>query len=98
MPRAAPCWRSSRARPGTAPPRHSEVPGRRYRASSGASTASICGSRSRLACSDGPTPMTEPEKLIVSWSDLDALVEQMAGQVGSEYDVVLTITRGALVP
>ena len=42
--------------------------------------------------------MPEPEKLIVTWPDLDALVETMAGQVGSEYDVVLTITRGALVP
>ena len=42
--------------------------------------------------------MTEPEKLVVSWADLDALVERMAQQVGGEYDVVLTITRGALVP
>ena len=42
--------------------------------------------------------MYEHEKLIVSWEDLDALVESMAGQVGSDYDVVLTITRGALVP
>jgi hypoxanthine phosphoribosyltransferase len=42
--------------------------------------------------------VSEPEKLIVAWSDLDALVEQMAEQVGTDYDVVLTITRGALVP
>jgi len=42
--------------------------------------------------------MTEPAKLHVSWADLDALVERMAEQVGSGYDVVLTITRGALVP
>lgn len=42
--------------------------------------------------------MVEPDKLHVSWADLDALVEHMAGQVGTDYDVVLTITRGALVP
>ena len=42
--------------------------------------------------------MAEPEKLIVSWDDLDWLVAQMAEQVGANYDVVLTITRGALVP
>lgn len=42
--------------------------------------------------------MPDPEKLIVSWADLDVLVAQMAEQVGADYDVVLTITRGALVP
>ena len=42
--------------------------------------------------------MAEPEKLIVTWPDLDRLVEGLAGAVGSAYDVVLTITRGALVP
>lgn len=42
--------------------------------------------------------MSEPEKLIVTWDDLDGLVEQLANAVGSEHDVVLTITRGALVP
>lgn len=42
--------------------------------------------------------MPEPDKLHVSWADLDVLVAQMAEQVGGDYDVVLTITRGALVP
>jgi len=42
--------------------------------------------------------MHEPEKVHVSWSDLDALVERLAVVVGSDHDVVLTITRGALVP
>lgn len=42
--------------------------------------------------------MAEPEKLHVTWADLDLLVAQMAEQVGADYDVVLTITRGALVP
>lgn len=42
--------------------------------------------------------MANPDKLIVSWADLDLLVAQMAEQVGGDYDVVLTITRGALVP
>ena len=43
-------------------------------------------------------PMIETEKLIVTWPDLDGLVEQLADAVGDDYDVVLTITRGALVP
>ena len=38
------------------------------------------------------------ETLLVRWDDLDALVGALAEQVGAEYDVVLTITRGALVP
>lgn len=42
--------------------------------------------------------MAEPEKLHVTWADLDLLVAQMAEQVGADYEVVLTITRGALVP
>ena len=42
--------------------------------------------------------MAEPEKLIVSWADLDGLVERLADAVGGDFDVVLTITRGALVP
>ncbi len=43
-------------------------------------------------------PVASPETLIVSWEDLDRLVEQLAVQVGREYDVLLAITRGALVP
>ncbi len=42
--------------------------------------------------------VTEPDRLIVAWDDLDALVAELAGQIGSDYDVVLCITRGALVP
>jgi hypoxanthine phosphoribosyltransferase len=42
--------------------------------------------------------VTEPEKLIVSWDDLDQMVATLADEVGADYDVVLAITRGALVP
>ena len=42
--------------------------------------------------------MTDPEKLIVSWDDLDEMVATLADEVGADYDVVLAITRGALVP
>lgn len=42
--------------------------------------------------------MPEPEKLHVTWPDLDSLVERLAAVVGADHDVVLTITRGALVP
>ena len=42
--------------------------------------------------------MAESEKLIVGWDDLDAMVGTLSDKVGAEYDVVLAITRGALVP
>ncbi|MGC8633519.1 MAG: phosphoribosyltransferase [Candidatus Limnocylindrales bacterium] len=42
--------------------------------------------------------MTSIEKLMVSWPDLDRLVDRLAQQVGDDYDVLLAITRGALVP
>jgi hypoxanthine phosphoribosyltransferase len=42
--------------------------------------------------------VTEPAKLIVSWEHLDEMVGTLAAKVGTDYDVVLAITRGALVP
>lgn len=42
--------------------------------------------------------VTDPDKLIVGWDDLDAMVGTLADEVGAQYDVVLAITRGALVP
>jgi uncharacterized protein len=42
--------------------------------------------------------MAETQKLIVSWDDLDRLVGELAEQVRGEHDVMLAITRGALVP
>jgi hypoxanthine phosphoribosyltransferase len=42
--------------------------------------------------------VTDPEKLIVSWDDLDSMVGALAEEIGTNYDVVLAITRGALVP
>jgi hypoxanthine phosphoribosyltransferase len=35
---------------------------------------------------------------IVTWQDLDALVEQLATAVGRDYDAILAIARGGLVP
>jgi hypoxanthine phosphoribosyltransferase len=42
--------------------------------------------------------VTDAEKLIVGWDDLDEMVGTLADEVGTNYDVVLAITRGALVP
>ena len=42
--------------------------------------------------------VTEPDKHVVTWDNLDELVGTLAEKVGSDYDVVLAITRGALVP
>ena len=38
------------------------------------------------------------ERDIVSWDDLAAIVVRLADQVRGEYDVMLAITRGGLVP
>lgn len=47
----------------------------------------------------GPEPSTpNPEPINVAWEELDALVARLAGQVGRDYDLVLAITRGGLVP
>jgi uncharacterized protein len=42
--------------------------------------------------------VTEQAKSIVSWDDLDAMVGTLADKVGADYDVMLVITRGGLVP
>ena len=39
-----------------------------------------------------------PESLIVTWEELDDLVARLATQVGRDFDLVLAITRGGLVP
>jgi uncharacterized protein len=39
-----------------------------------------------------------PETLILTWEDLDHLIERLADRVGRDHDVVLAITRGGLVP
>jgi hypoxanthine phosphoribosyltransferase len=38
------------------------------------------------------------DRLVVTWDELDRLVRELAEQVRGEYDVMLAITRGALVP
>lgn len=35
---------------------------------------------------------------VIAWDELDALVARLADQVGREFDLVLAITRGGLVP
>ncbi len=40
----------------------------------------------------------EPELRIVPWEELDALVARLARSVGRDFDLVLAITRGGLVP
>ncbi len=42
--------------------------------------------------------MLDPEPINVTWDELDRLVGVLAEKVGSDYDLVLAITRGGLVP
>lgn len=42
--------------------------------------------------------MISTEPITVSWDELDRLVGILAARVGSDYDLVLAITRGGLVP
>jgi hypoxanthine phosphoribosyltransferase len=39
-----------------------------------------------------------PDRIVVTWEDLDNLVGMLADQTGSDHDLVLAITRGGLVP
>ena len=45
-----------------------------------------------------PEPTQAVERLVVSWQDLDRLVEVLARQIGPGHDVILAIARGGLVP
>lgn len=42
--------------------------------------------------------MGEHDTLVVTWQDMDRLVATLADQVQGEHDMMLAITRGALVP
>src|SRR6266571_8117025 len=42
--------------------------------------------------------MPEPERDHVAWDDLERLVAALAEQVRGEYDLLLAVTRGGLVP
>lgn len=42
--------------------------------------------------------MISADPITVSWDELDRLVADLAEKVGSDYDLVLAITRGGLVP
>ncbi|MDA8201444.1 MAG: phosphoribosyltransferase family protein [Chloroflexi bacterium] len=42
--------------------------------------------------------MDEPSRHVVTWDELDHLVRALAEKVRGEHDVLLAITRGALVP
>jgi len=39
-----------------------------------------------------------PDPIAVGWDELDALVGRLATAIGRDYDLVLAITRGGLVP
>jgi hypoxanthine phosphoribosyltransferase len=45
-----------------------------------------------------PLGAIDPAPINVSWDELDRLVGVLADRVGSDYDLVLAITRGGLVP
>ena len=38
------------------------------------------------------------EKDVVSWDALEEMVRDLAGRLGADYDVLLAITRGGMVP
>ena len=45
-----------------------------------------------------PEPPAEPDKDVVTWDALERLVADLAERVRGDYDVLLAITRGGLVP
>ena len=46
----------------------------------------------------GGSGTVEVAREIVSWGDLDRMIASLAEQVAGEYDVMLAITRGGMVP
>jgi hypoxanthine phosphoribosyltransferase len=42
--------------------------------------------------------LTGQARDVVAWDDLEAMVGTLAAKVGADYDVLLVITRGGLVP
>jgi hypoxanthine phosphoribosyltransferase len=61
--------------------------------------ASCAGATRRPARRDRDLGLAvEIDKDVVSWDELARLVEHLCEQVEDEYDVMLAITRGALVP
>ncbi len=46
----------------------------------------------------GGAGTVEVQREIVSWAELDRMVAQLAEQVAGDYDAMLAITRGGLVP
>lgn len=45
-----------------------------------------------------PIAESAANRIVISWDELDALVATLAERVGRDYDLVLAITRGGLVP
>jgi hypoxanthine phosphoribosyltransferase len=45
-----------------------------------------------------PDDVGMPDALLLSWDQLDDLVARLAQRTGRDYDLVLAITRGGLVP
>jgi hypoxanthine phosphoribosyltransferase len=43
-------------------------------------------------------PMGQPEREVITWAELDRLVGVLADDVRGEFDLLLAITRGGLVP
>jgi len=39
-----------------------------------------------------------PETLVLTWEALDGLVARLADQMGRDFDIILAITRGGLIP
>ena len=42
--------------------------------------------------------MTDSDKDHVGWEELESLVERLAASIGDDFDVMLVITRGGMVP
>ena len=42
--------------------------------------------------------MTAADKDYVGWEELESLVERLAAKIGDDFDVMLVITRGGMVP
>ena len=40
----------------------------------------------------------QPKRILLSWSDVDALIDQLLPQIRGAFDALVLVTRGGIVP
>jgi hypoxanthine phosphoribosyltransferase len=52
----------------------------------------------RASPEEGSSPVTSPSKRLVTWTDIERLVGRLLARLPRDYDSILVVTRGGMVP